>query len=490
MNAQDRTYTPPVNGFRTFSIMWASQALSVFGSQVMFFAVTVWLTATLYPLPEQRPLLAAALSAVALAFAVPNVLAAPLAGVVVDRSDRKTVMLWSNLAAGAVSTAMMWMLAIGRLGLPGLIGFQVLFSLLQCFHNSAFEASYAMLVPEKQLPRANGMMQTIFSLSGILSPAIAAALIAVPALLGRSPHPGWLARMIAGLSDGAVLAIGLDALTFFAAAAVLPFLTIPSPRRAPSTGGAPAAAATGAGTPMPAPRHSFWGDVKEGIGFILQRRGMLWLLTVFAVSNLCGAPAGVLQAIIVRDNLDFAARGLSYEATLALLGSVAAVGGVVGGLLVTATGGLKRRRILGVLLPLAVGSVAQIVFGLTGLVYVAAAAAAFRVFAGPVANVHSQTIWQSKTPREMQGRVFAVRRVVAQFTWPLGTALSGWAGARLGPGTAVALFGLVSVVYFAAQLFNPTVMHVEENTQNAYAVAAGPAAGAPGAIATSQTAGK
>jgi hypothetical protein len=181
----------------------------------------------------------------------------------------------------------------------------------------------------------------------------------------------------------------------------------------------------------------------------------------------------VLQAVIVRDNLDFAARGLSYEAALALLGSVAAAGGLIGGVLVTATGGLKRRRVLGVLLPLAASSVAQIVFGLTGLVYLAAAASAVRVFGGPTANVHSQTIWQSKTPREMQGRVFAVRRVVAQFTWPLGTALSGWAGARLGPGPAVTLFGIVSLAYFAAQFLNPTLLRVEESTQNAYEAAGG-----------------
>ena len=62
------------------------------------------------------------------------------------------------------------------------------------FHGAAFDTSYAMLVPEKQLPRANGMMQTIWSLSGILSPALAASIIALPGLARQGLVPAPWAR--------------------------------------------------------------------------------------------------------------------------------------------------------------------------------------------------------------------------------------------------------------------------------------------------------
>ena len=80
----------------------------------------------------------------------------------------------------------------------------------------------------------------------------------------------------------------------------------------------------------------------------------------------------------------------------------------------------------------------------------------------PIMNSHSQTIWQTQTPRELQGRVFAVRRLIAQFTWPLSTALAGWAGGRFDPGAVVAVLGVILVVFCIGQLFNPYLMRVED----------------------------
>jgi len=176
MAEQDRPYTAPEGGFRTFVIMWATQALSVFGSQLTFFAMTVWLTTSLYPHADQKPQLAAALSMIALSFALPNLFLAPFAGVLADRVDRKTIMFWANIASGLASLALVFVLAAQALELWSLVAFMACFASLQCFHSSAFDSSYAMIVPESQLPRANGMMQTIFSLAGILAPALAATL--------------------------------------------------------------------------------------------------------------------------------------------------------------------------------------------------------------------------------------------------------------------------------------------------------------------------
>lgn len=445
---QQHPYTPPANGFRTFVILWATQALSVFGSQLTYFAMTVWLTTELYPLPEQKPALAAALSLVSLAFALPNVLIAPMAGVLTDRADRKTIMFWTDIASGLVSLALLASLALDVLELWSLVLLMTCSAVLQSFHNSSFDASYAMIVPENRLPRANGMMQTVFGLSGILAPALAASLIALPALFRGKGASGWPASMIAGIEHGATLAIAVNVLTFFTAAAVLPFLSIPSPRR------------TSEGR-----QTNFLGDVKEGMVFIAQRRGLIWLLVAFAVFNFCSAPVGVFRPMIVRDSLsvDAAAHGLNYEAALALMGSVGAIGGVVGGVVVSAWGGLKRRRVLGALVPLLVGAAGQVLFGLSSGLYVAVGATAVLMFTTPLANAHSQTIWQTQTPREMQGRVFAVRRVVAQFTSPLGTALSGLLGTWADPGVAVAICGLVSAAYVALQFFNRSLMSAEDS---------------------------
>jgi len=80
------------------------------------------------------------------------------------------------------------------------------------FHHAAFDASYAILVPDRLLPRANGMMQTTWSLSGIISPALAASIIALPAVLPRDV--AFLAP-IAAMRDGTPLVLVIDAATFW-----------------------------------------------------------------------------------------------------------------------------------------------------------------------------------------------------------------------------------------------------------------------------------
>ncbi len=83
--ATPQEYVPPKNGFRTFLIVWLTQSISAFGSQLTFFALTIWLAQVLYPRPEQKPELALALSSIALAFGIPQIFSAPIAGAWADR---------------------------------------------------------------------------------------------------------------------------------------------------------------------------------------------------------------------------------------------------------------------------------------------------------------------------------------------------------------------------------------------------------------------
>ena len=111
---------------------------------------------------------------------------------------------------------------------------------------------------------------------------------------------------------------------------------------------------------------------------------------------------------------------------------------------------------------IAAGGVALIAMGLSRSM-VAMAAAGFCAGATlPFANVHSQAIWQTQVPPELQGRVFSVRRLIAQFTYPLGTALGGVIAAVFAPGLATALLGGVAGAFGIAQFMNPQLEHVED----------------------------
>jgi MFS transporter, DHA3 family, macrolide efflux protein len=449
--ATQAAYVPPLHGWRTFIIVWVTQSISVFGSALTYFAMTIWLTQVLYPAPEQKPQLAFALSAIGLAQGLTNVFIVPIAGAWADRHDRKTTMLSMDFLSGLLSTGLVVLIITHTLNLWILLIVIVLMAVVGAFHYSAFDTSYAMLVPEERLPRANGMMQTVGSLSNILSPALAASLIAVPALLRQGGAQAGIFGFLSTLKDGSPIAISIDAITFFIAAATPLFLFIPSPKRADLVVGA-------AGK-----RKSIWADIGEGGRYIWHRKPMLWLLGTFTVANLTGAFM-VMLPLLIKFNLaaDWTARGFTYETALALLSSLAGVGGVVGGLIISSWGGLKKRRVYGVLVPLIITGIAQIVLGLTPWVYLAAAAIAFLDGTIPLMNSHSQAIWQTQTPRELQGRVFSVRRVIAQFTYPLGTVLAGVFGGLFNPGVVIAVMGGVLIVFCTAQLFNPYLLQVED----------------------------
>jgi MFS transporter, DHA3 family, macrolide efflux protein len=445
-------YTPPAHGWRTFLVVWSTQALSIFGTALTGFAVTIWLTQVLFPRPDQKAELAWALAAEGLAFGLPTILFAPIAGAWADRHDRKRTMFIADLVNGGLSLILLTLISTGTLQLWMLLILLAVFATSSSFHGSAFDTSYAMLVPESKLPRANGMMQTIWSLSGIVTPALAATLIALPAFARDGLLPEWISGWLASLRDGTPIAIGLDAATFFAAAAVLPFLHIPSPAR------------TDLRDESGKMKKSMWADVKEGGQYIWRRKPLLWLLGSFTLINFVATIANVFLPLLLRFNLqsDWQRMGFTFESALALIGTLGAVGGLAGGIFISTWGGLKKKRIYGVLVPMLVTGFALVTLGLSPFLYLTAAMLLFQDAMIPFMNAHSQAIWQTQTPRELQGRVFSVRRVIAQFSWPLATVAAGALGGAFNPGIVIAVLGTLFVVFVIGQLFNPYMRRVED----------------------------
>lgn len=168
--------------------------------------------------------------------------------------------------------------------------------------------------------------------------------------------------------------------------------------------------------------------------------------------------------MIIKYNLaaDWSAKGFTLESALALLTSVGGIGGLVGGIIISAWGGLKKRRVYGVVVPITFCGLAQAVYGFSPWLFLTAGAAAILEGTGPFMNSHSQAIWQTQTPRELQGRVFAVRRLIATCSAPLGTVLAGVFGGLFNPGVIVGIFGIVLAIFCLAQMLNPYLLQVED----------------------------
>ncbi len=104
--------------------------------------------------------------------------------------------------------------------------------------------------------------------------------------------------------------------------------------------------------------------------------------------------------------------------------SIASACGIVGSLIVTATGGLKR-KVLGVIAGWLICGLGYLIFGMRGGLPVWILGTIVGVTAGPIVNASNQAIWQAKVSPDIQGKVFSVRRLIAQISSPISMLVAG-----------------------------------------------------------------
>ncbi len=378
---------------RGFTVVWLGQFVSLLGTGMTGFALTIWAWQTTGS--------ATALALVGLFQFAPTVLMSPIAGALVDRWNRKLVMMLSDLAAGLSTVVVLILMATGRLEIWHLYVTGAFSGIFQSFQFPAYSAAVTMMLPKEQYARANGMIGLAGSASNIIAP------------VGAGIFLGYI---------GTTGVMVFDVVTFMVAIGALLLVHIPQP---PSMG---------LGQEE---RPSLLKDSVFGFRYIFERPSLLGLQLVFFSINLITSLSFPLLApmILSRTGND-----------TVILGSVQSafgVGGVVGGVLMSVWGGPKR-RVHGVLLGMMASSLLGVFtmgLGRGPLIW------AFAAFANmcflPFINGSNQAIWQAKVPPEVQGRVFATRRLIAQITAPIGMAMAGpladWVfGPAMMPGGALA----------------------------------------------------
>lgn len=365
----------------------------------------------------------------------------------VDRIDRRTVLLFEQVAGGGCGLLMLLLASRGELGLTWILLLVGLQACCAASNFQAFSAATTLLVPKERLGRANGLVQLGLALAQIAAPAIAGALL---------------------LSFGLTVILLLDFGTFLFAAATLVSVQIPAP---------PVSEAGRAA------RGSVHEELRFGWRFIRERPGLFWLLIFFAGFNLT---IGMVRTLITPLVLGFA-----DSRALGLVLSSGGLGMLLGSGLMLVWGGPSRQvfgilffaLLLGVLLFLGAArpSTPLIAIGAFG-----------GFFTAPLIQGCSNTIWQRKVPPDVQGRVFSFRSMVAGGTLPLasliagplsdrlfepllrqGGALAGSVGRLLGvgPGRGVALLfivlgGSTAALAIAAYL-HPRLRYVEAELPDA-----------------------
>ena len=359
-------------GTTTFLIVWSGQLVSVVGSNLTSFALGVWV--------YERTDSATHYALIYLFTVLPQLLISPLAGALIDRWDRRRAMLLSDSGAGLSTLAILLLLLAGRLDVWHVYVAVAVSAAFGAFQWPAYSAAITLLIPKQHYARASGLVDVAQGLAYLAGPALAGFLMAV---------------------SGLKSVIAIDFVTF--GAAVLTLLAVRFPRPTRSAEGEAA-------------RGTLRRDLTFGWGYIRARPGLLALLAFFAVINFL---TGVLMALGTPLILAF-----TSTATLGVMMSVGAFGGLVGSGIMGVWGG-PARRINGVLGFGVIFGLGCVAMGLRPSVILVTGAMTVLFCCLPVVNACSQAIWQSKVAADVQGRVFAVRSMVSFSMLPLAYLLAG-----------------------------------------------------------------
>jgi MFS family permease len=357
---------------RKFAVVWFGQLVSLLGTGMTRFAMTIWVW--------DRTGKATSLVLVGIFTGISSLLTSLVAGSLVDRWNRKQVMIVSDSLAGLCSLVILLLYTANQLEVWHLYVTAAILGCVGTFQSLAFSAGLTLLVPKAQYTRANSMM----SLAGY------ASAIGAPLLGGV---------LVSFIGIGSVLVI--DIITFLFAVTTLFFITIPQPPPTDTT-----------------IRQPLWRDTLSGFQYIFQRPGLSGLLLVMFIFSLTESLAyPLIQTMILARTGD--------EVTLGTVLALQGVGGVLGAVLVSIWGGPNRRIhaiLIGVILT---GLLGDALMGLGTVLWVWIIAAIFLEIFIPMIFSAYHSIWQSKVAPGMQGRVFAARNLLATLGEPFMLGLGG-----------------------------------------------------------------
>lgn len=376
--------------FRSFLVLWLGQVVSLLGTSLSGFALGIWVYQTTGSVTQ--------FAIIALTTALPRVLLAPVAGALVDRWSRKRMIILGDTGAGLSTLGILSLLSFGTLE-PWHVYIATAFAAVcSVAQTPAYIASVPLLVPDRHLGRANGMVQLGEAAARIAAPISAGALLGIVGLRGI---------------------ILIDLATFVYAIGTLLLVRIPSPAR------------TALGE---AGKGSLRDEIRAGWRYLRTQHALLALVILFTVSNFFMGMVEVLVTPLVL------ATGTAVD--LSRVMTIGGIGMLTGSLTMAVWGG-PRRRALGVLGFMTLEGIFMVTGGVAPQFAFFAVAAFGFFFSVPIENGCTRALLQSTVPADMQGRVFAVASAVAHSAMPLGYSVAGPLADRvfsplLAPGGALA----------------------------------------------------
>jgi len=409
------SHSVPKNWAARFFTIWSGQAVSLFGSSLVHFALIWWLT--------QKTGSATVLAFASLAGMLPQVLFGPFAGALVDRWNRRWVMILADALIALATLILIYLFATDQAQAWHVYAILAIRSLGGSFHFPAMSASTPLMVPEDKLTRVNGLNQTLQGLNAMVAPPVGALLISV--------MPTHNILMI-------------DVATALLAIVPLFFFSIPQPVRQEIS--------------EAEAKPSLLQDVREALVYMRSWPGLVAILVMAIIINGLLTPAASLMPILVTKHFGQGPLQLGFVDT------AWGVGIIAGGLLLSVWGGFKRK----------IATTMTGIIGIgTGIIMVGLAPAGWFPLAlagmfitgvtNPIANGPLMAIVQSIVKPEMQGRVMSLITTFATGITPISLMVAGPISDAIGIRTWFWISGIITLLMGFGGFFSRTVMSVEDN---------------------------
>jgi MFS family permease len=384
-----------LSGLHTFLLIWLGQLVSSIGTQMTRFALLIW--------AYDRTGNATTLALLGFAAFIFYVILSPIAGVWVDRLDRRIVILVADGAAG-ISTAIILLLFVnGTLDIWHIFIYEALTGALDAFQTPAFSAASTTLLPKHLRGRMNGLRTLGWSVTRVFAPVL-----------------GTLALNGGGLG----LVIVVDLVTFMAAYITLMLVRIPPPDPADRDDDAESDAESELDAPRE--RGSWRQELGEAYRYLRAHKGLWYLMLLFTCFNAVASLTyfGVFPTLIL-------ARTGGDESALAAVRAAMGIAAVIGG--AAATWWVGRIPLIhGVLGCTAISFIAgDLIMGMSRGLSGWIIAGVVTEFFVPILITCKRTILQNKVPAALQGRVFAFDGMLAEGAIPFGYLLAGPLADRL-----------------------------------------------------------
>jgi MFS family permease len=422
-------YSRPMNVLRSlrhrpFALLWTGQTTSRLGDSLYRIALSWWVL--------EKTGSAIAMGTVLVFSQVPMLIFLLIGGVVVDRLPRIRIMFSSDLLSGLVIAFVAVFSWFNLLQIWHIYIASMIFGFVEAFFFPAYQAVIPQITPSELLVSANSLNGLSQRVTGIVGPALGAALVA---------------------AGGTSLTFGLDALSFFISAlCVLPILrsNFDKTQREEDVSGAGAEKRLAKDT-----LKQGFKDLLEGFNLV---RTIPWIwisILLFGFVNIMEAgPRAVAMPFLIKEDL-----GADVK-LLGILGSAASLGFVVGMLWLGQYTRLHRRGLLGYLSILGTG-VALLPFAFKLPIPILIAS---MIISGMSTSVFA-LIWthtlQEMVPGKLLGRVYSIDALGSFVLLPIGFSLSGWATDRFGAPTVFLIGGLATIALVLLGLLHPAIRKLD-----------------------------